>query len=140
MKKIIILLFLILFNLQGCKKSNDSQTNDLKEETFNEFIKKFKSDSEFRLNRIKFPLNGFNSDENIDNNDVYFWEKENWLFYSSDDFKDSDNMDFKEKVILMTDTSMIYRIYKPQSGYEIKYHFKKESKKYYLNFYSYKNI
>ncbi|WP_333696640.1 hypothetical protein [Flavobacterium sp.] len=135
-----ILLVLAILSLCSCVKSKESLLQNNEEEIFNEFINRFINDSVFRLSRVDFPLRGYNSDDYVEGLNPYYWEKSDWLFYSEEDFKKGNSLELKENEIIKTDTSMIYRIYKKESGYDIKYYFKKDNKKYYLNFYSYKNF
>jgi len=145
-----ILLILVLFFCLSCKDQNsntktetnevakkDLRTNQQKED-FNLFISKFVADSLFRYSRIKFPLKGYNSDAENDKRN-YIWSKEDWDFYAMVD------MEYKsdENIINETipkDSLMIWRLYKENSGYDIKYQFKLKENNWYLYYYSYKNF
>lgn len=104
-------------------------------ENFDDFFIRFSKDINFRISRIKFPLAGYNSDERKKS---FFWTKEEWLFYSEEDFKI--NKDATKRVKLIENSKIIYRIYKENSGYDIKYTFVLINDKWNLVFYSYKNI
>ncbi|MBF4515783.1 hypothetical protein IRZ71_05490 [Flavobacterium sp. ANB] len=162
MRKIFLLLLaLVLLNCNDVKRQDKgievSTKNkaDLKQfkkpeifigqkssEDFNSFFKSFSSDKQFRVAHIKFPLEGFNSDENEYNskNKPYHWEKENWLFYSEEDFENTKSKDVIKTETIKKDSTIIYRIYKENSGYDIQYAFKKIENKWNLIYYSYKNL
>jgi hypothetical protein len=71
-----ISLFFVILLYQcetGNRKLNDrSKTSSF--EDFDEFYRKFTSDSLFQMSRIKFPLAG----KSVDEFDVKEWTKENW--------------------------------------------------------------
>lgn len=155
--KALIFLRLLLFTLIfiNCNQSKENQIvpqkKEIKEsakikeecsEDFDSFFKSFSSNKQFREAHIKFPLEGFNSDENEYNskNKPYQWEKENWLFYSEEDFGNSKNKDEIKTETIKKDSTTIYRIYKENSGYDIQYTFKKINSKWNLIYYSYKNF
>lgn len=153
LNRLILMMFIFFFNVSCKNKNSDSEIHDksetneasqlesfkesCKKEDFNLFISKFVSDSIFRYSRIKFPLKGYNSDAELDKRD-YIWIKEDWDFYSVVDMKyESDEKIVSE--IIPKETSMVWRLYKKNSGYDIKYQFKLNKNKWYLNNYSYKN-
>ncbi len=151
----LILLILVFFFCVSCRNKNSdseienkveanevSQRKNLKEnqqkEDFNLFISKFVMDSLFRYHRVKFPLKGYNSDAEINKRD-YIWSKEDWDFYSMEDMKYKTDESITNQVI-PKDSLMIWRLYKENSGYDIKYQFKLKENKWYLVYYSYKNF
>ena len=105
---------------------------------FTIFLDKFTTDSIFRYSRIDFPINGYNSDAEMEKSN-YKWEKQEWDFYSKIDFKSKSDSNITNKII-PSDSIMVWRLFKPNSGYDINYHFKLNNHKWYLNYYSYKNI
>jgi len=134
---------LLLITLNGCNNKPETNKNKIgKIENFDEFIDKFSKDNIFRISRVKFPLKGFNSDETDFNakDKIYIWEKEDWLFYATEDFKNIMNDSSIKSKVVKTEANMIYNIYKNDSGYDIKYEFKQIENKWYLEFYSYKNF
>ena len=128
-----ILLFSILC---GCIQSYNLNRN---EEEYETFIEKFYTDSLFQLSRIKFPLEGFNSDEyNFFEEEVddskYFWKKKNWIMLKSID----KNSKIKFK-ITKNDSIIKEENYIPDSGFIIEKRFKRTKGKWYLIFYFYQN-
>jgi hypothetical protein len=153
--RLILIILVFLINV-SCKNQNsdfevenNTKTTELshlkdskenrQEENFNMFILKFISDSIFRYSRIKFPLKGYNFDAEITKRDYYIWNKEDWDFYSIVDMKYKSDENIINEVI-PKDSLMVWRLYKESSGYDIKYEFKLNENKWYLNYYSYKNF
>lgn len=155
MKKFNIIFILII--AFGCVDNNKNDKNTFFIETnlfndktlsnqhnddeFDIFIKKFTSDKLFRELHVEFPLKGFNSDETDFNSrdSIYLWSKKDWEFYADEDFSANRNENIKSK-ITKKGTTIIYHIYKENSGYNIQYIFKKTDNKWLLIFYSYKNL
>jgi len=147
----VLKILIVIFFVSSCAK-NKVDPNQLKKsqiaiiqmpsEDFDSFFKSFSSDKKFRIAHIKFPLKGFNSDENEFNskNKPYLWDKENWLFYSEEDFINEKKHDEIKTDKIKKDSSVIYRFYKENSGYDIQYTFKKIDNKWNLIYYSYKNF
>lgn len=107
-------------------------------ENFEFFLSKFINDSVFRYNRIKFPIKGFNSDTEFDKRD-YLWTREDWDFYSVEDLRYKKDENIISEIVRI-DSSMNWRLYKENSGYDINYRFKFNNNKWYLDYYSYKNF
>ena len=151
-----IFVIVILLFISSCNEKKQVETNLLHKtevkkekfisENFDSFFKKFSTDSAFRLSRVNFPLKGFNSDEtNVNSKDKpYLWNKEDWLFYTDEDFKnlteDIIKTDIIKTDIIKDGTFTIFRIYKENSGYDIQYKFKENNKSWFLVNYSYKNF
>lgn len=110
-------------------------------ENFSQFMQKFINEPDFRLRRVNFPLAGSNSDDRVvgEAQDNYLWTKEDWLFYAEEDFRDNPDKSIKTEAIDNDNTAM-YRLYKENSGYDIRYKFEMKEGKWYLVNYSYQNI
>lgn len=127
------------------KEESDNGSNLNKIEDFEEFHSKFYSDSAFQFSRIKFPLNGYNSDFddgipddvreelNMEPQEEFMWKKDEWEM-----LKNVKNENLK-KELKKSDTLVIERIYKEASGYEILREFKPINNKWFLIYYSYSN-
>lgn len=108
-------------------------------EPFDTFLNRFVSDSTFMFSRIDFPIDGFNSDFS-QKGKSYKWYKKDWIFYAEEDMR------FKKRKNVITevmeqDSSIIWRLYKKNSGYDIKYMFKPNSKgKWMLVYYQHQNL
>ncbi|WP_159102698.1 DUF4348 domain-containing protein [Flectobacillus major] len=132
------------------KNQQEGQQLAIVEENFNDFYKKFYSDSLFQVSRVVFPLKGFNSDEYDeelgDKNPPYFWKKQGWHFlttlekyYLKIDKKDWVE-EYKKVIKHNKDSTVLEKIYIVDSGYIIERKFKKIKGKWFLIFYSYKNF
>ncbi|MEO0038943.1 MAG: hypothetical protein RIQ59_2154 [Bacteroidota bacterium] len=145
MKKILSFVIVIIL-LSACNKVKEeplkSENKINRAESFEDFFNKFSTNSKFRVSRIKFPIDGFNSDETNTNakDKPYKWEKEDWLFYAAEDFTENTSGDVKKTEIIKTNSFVTYRIFKEDSGYDIQYRFKVDKDKWYLVNYSYKNF
>jgi len=139
------LFIIVVFSLFAC---NTLPQTDIKLEDFEDFYKKYYSDSVFQISRTNFPLPGYNS--NIDMElpddvaelmgikkpDEYFWTEEKWnviedKYYDNDKFK---------KNIIQTDTLVIEEIFIPDSGFKIERKYRPINGNWYLVYYFYQNI
>ena len=132
------LFVIVLLAALGCK---DAGIQKPVTENFSQFIHQFTTDSDFRMSRVNFPLAGSNSDDRVvgETQDNYFWAKEDWSFYVEEDFKNNPDATIKTEAI-DNDTTAMYRLYKENSGYDVRYKFELEDGKWYLVNYSYQNI
>lgn len=165
MKKIFIIIVFSLFSCKGNLKKEDinkasketkpidskhkkeinKETDNIdsyninldSNENFNIFLNNFISSPLFRYQRIEFPLKGFNSDSDSDE-DQYLWYKDDWYFYFEEDSVYKANPNIISK-ITYKDSLVIWRLYKENSGYDINYYFKSKGEKWYLDYYSYTN-
>jgi hypothetical protein len=136
------LMLILALSCNNIKKENQKIESLInKNESFNDFFNRFSTDSVFRISRVKFPLKGFNSDEtDVNSKDKpYLWSKEDWAFYAEEDFNPKSE-DVKKTDTIKTDTSVIYRIYKEDSGYDIQYKFEESKNKWFLVYYSHKDF
>lgn len=115
--------------------------NEQASENFSQFMQKFINEPDFRMSRVVFPLAGSNSDERVigETQDNYSWTKEDWLFYAGEGFKNNSDRNIKTEAI-DNDTTATYRLYRENSGYEVRYKFELKDGKWYLVNYSYQNI
>lgn len=136
-KNIILIFLLILFF--GCGKGQ-KQPNNLLSENFDEFYKKFYSDSLFQMSRINFPLasdvvNSSSSD--IVDSTVRVWNRENWVILRNTYFKENDsianiNGEIYKRKIVNNKTQVIESIYIENSGFFIKMNFSLQNGKWHL--------
>jgi hypothetical protein len=147
-----LLFFCQILALSECtadtlKKENQQQ---IEEENFDSFYKKFYADSVFQVSRIIFPLKGFNSDardpELGDKNPPYFWKKNEWSFLSTldkDMVKDvhEDGVDIYRKVLKRNkNLTVIEKIFREESGYSEERQFKKNKGKWFLVYYRFSDV
>jgi hypothetical protein len=118
----------------------NKESEQIVSEDFSIFLSKFQRDSLFRVDRTKFPLEGFNSDEKeVGSTDTLFiWTKPEFLFYSNEDFG-SKSEDAIDNEIINKGERKIFRMYKKESGYDVSYHFENINGEWFLEYYSYKN-
>lgn len=107
---------------------------------FKNFYFRFHTDSIYQLNSIKFPLRGFNTDEedefeNENDDKEYHWVKNKWVLMRLPDV-DSTYSIIKTK----TDSTYVEKISIPNSGYYIIREFKKYDGKWFLCFYGVHNL
>lgn len=143
-----IIIYIIFLNvLVHCNKVNKKENtlgienkNVKKQESekIESFLHNFINDGNFRNKRIKFPIKGYNSDSELNKKD-YKWYKEDWEYYANIDFKYKNDKNIVN-TIFQNDTTFIWKLYKENSGYNIEYHFKIYNKKWFLDYYLYKNI
>lgn len=108
-----ILPFLLLsILLVSCKNINNSRKDAEEIESFQSFREKFYSDTAFQKDRILFPLPGINSDDMDIDDSIYFWEKDKWKFLS--DFSLIYGIN---KETTKSDTSILEKMYLPESGF-----------------------
>ena len=144
MKKIFILVLLQI--IVGCKTEHRKEVQQQSEqkqveikEKFNTFLSRFFNDNSFRYSRVNFPLDGYNSDLEMGKRETK-WSKDDWEFYSEDDFGYESNTNIKNEVISINEKVKTLRLFKENSGYQIKYEFHNIDGKWYLKYYSYMNI
>ncbi len=136
-KSVYIYLFFLFSNHILC------QELALKDESFEAFYDKFYSDTNFQLERIVFPLPGYNSDhimellsDSCNNNDTldYFWMKNDWIFINTVCRQDTLLIRTINKP---SDSIFIEKIYTPNSGFIIERKFTQKSKGWFLTYYLY---
>lgn len=106
-------------------------------ESFENFISKFITDSIFRYSRIKFPINGFNSEEKQQG--VYTWNKEDFYFYFSETLQRIEDPYFKKEISEIDQNKKSLRLYVENSGFDTKCKFKLIDGEWLLDSYSYSN-
>lgn len=153
------MIFLIIFfcpvmyiNCTADTKKNytDKDESSVVEESFEDFYKRFYSDSLFQVSRVVFPLKGFNSDEYDEDlgnkNPAYFWKKKDWSFLTTleKEYLRIDQKDwieeYKKEIKRNKDSTILEKIYMVDSGYIVERKFKKIKGKWFLIFYSYRNF
>lgn len=142
---LLIISLLLVYCKSETKVESDNGRNLIKIENFEEFYSKFYSDSTFQINRIEFPLKGYNSDfdDGIPDDvreelsmkpqEEFMWKKNEWEMLKN---VNDENL---KKELNKSDTLVVERIYKEASGYEILRKFKPINNKWYLIYYSYSN-
>ncbi len=127
MHKILSLLLLSMI-LVSCKRININTKNTEETESFRSFREKFYSDTAFQKNRILFPLPGINTDDMGIDDSIYFWEKDKWKFLS-----DFSLLDGIKKETTRSDSSILEKMYLPESGFIVNTEFALKNSKWFLN-------
>ena len=135
MKIIYAFLLIITFSCQSNVIQNSNDNN--KTESFREFLEHFISDSEFRKDRIRFPIDGVITND-YGEVEEYKWNEIDWNFFSEEDINYKKNSNIISEVI-NEEGYVIWRLYKENSGYDIQYRFKLIKNKWHLVYYSYVN-
>lgn len=138
------LFIVVLLAVMSCNDSGNHKNdinNEPVSENFSQFMQKFINEPDFRLRRVNFPLAGSNSDDRVvgETQDNYLWTKGDWLFYAEEDFRDNPDKNIRTESI-DNDTTAMYRLYRENSGYDVRYNFELKEGKWYLVNYSYQNI
>lgn len=132
-------IFLLIIGLIGCKFQNYSEKTgkfgQRNLETFDEFYKKFHSDSSFQMSRIEFPLKGEKRDGSIHPDSIrsnFYWNDKDWIIHKDVDYK---SLGYKEEID-HNDSIYIQKIFIENSGIQIERHFKLIDCSWYLYYYS----
>ncbi len=115
--------------------TQNSQTN-FQERDFASFLTKFKCDTTFQFERIKFPIKG-----SIDNED-YLWNKMDWIFYYYEDICLNilnKNNTYSESIQSINDYNKIWRFFIENSGYDTYFTFEFLNNRWMLVRYDYAN-
>jgi hypothetical protein len=103
-----------------------AEADSLKEENFKEFYANFLRDSLFQISRIKFPLKG----QKIVDDEDQDWTLDNWTLMRSSVYE-IDTTQYKVE-IEDSDTLKSFRIFIPDSGFELIFKFEIIRGKWYL--------
>ena len=120
------IILLVVFFLFSCQNQSSKEETD-----FDSFFQKYRSDSVFQVNHIKFPLKCFYIDETEDTT-INFTEKKDWSF---DDFQNNtqsqyDQYEFVKNAISSNVVS--YEMKGIDNGISVSYKFKLENQKWIL--------
>jgi len=123
----------------SCAMPKETQNRDIgtemqQAEDFDEFYRKFHSDSIFQMSRIQFPLKG----SNRDGFDESKWKKSTWEMHKVG-VQEVDTTIFKIE-IKKTDSLYTERIYVDQAGFDMTRTFELLDSKWYLTIYVEKNL
>lgn len=135
MKKSIVFLLVSFFIISCSTISSESkgEENSTQEE-FKEFYEKFHTDSLFQMERINFPLEGYNIGENynpMEDNGDFVWEKSNWEILK---IPIVNEMGFKRE-FEKEDGKIFERLYIEDSGFEILFEYELKNGKWFLVYY-----
>ena len=134
---------LVVFVFVSCKQNNEkpnlnSQTENkiLKSkieetENFEEFNKKFHSDSLFQVSRVDFPIEG----KHIHGFERYNWTKKNWEFLTITVSEKTEFGEYEHSLV-KTDSLITERFWIPDSGFEVERQFKLINNKWFLIYFN----
>ncbi|UPZ15389.1 DUF4348 domain-containing protein [Flavobacterium humidisoli] len=100
-------------------------------ENFDEFNKKFHSDSIFQVSRVDFPIEG----KHVSGFEQYNWTKKNWQFQVIPVAEKTEIEEYQHSLV-KTDTLITERFWIPNSGFEVERQFKLINNKWFLIYYN----
>jgi hypothetical protein len=134
MKRIIYYFLVIAACSTSCSMTNRTEAGEVggsdnqkpSQEDFREFYQRFVNDSAFQKSRLLFPLEG----EKIVDEQAHSWTPGNWTLIRASVYE-IDTTEYKVE-IEDQETLKSFRIYIPDSGFELLIKFKIVSGKWYL--------
>jgi hypothetical protein len=141
-KHSLIFIFLGLFSCERVNdkkiengKNSDTVLQDSTLENWDSFYDKFHKDTAFQMERIQFPLPGFDVDaDNVIDSDEknrnFYWKKKDWIFMHLPTLDSTYNVDKKISIYEYEENISI-----PNSGFYTIRKFKISNKKWYLIYY-----
>jgi hypothetical protein len=126
--KYLVFALSLAFSCSNAKKGEDDFSNTVRQadtlmaiehkdsvrsEDFKEFYSKFLTDSIFQMSRIKFPLEG----RNVEGDKITSWTIDNWVLLKKSAYE-VDTVEYKVE-ITESDILKIFRVYIPDSGFEV---------------------
>lgn len=100
-------------------------------ENFEEFNKKFHSDSIFQVSRVDFPIEG----KHVSGFEQYNWTRKNWEFLAIPVSEKTEIGEYEHSLV-KTDSLITERFWIPDSGFEVERQFKLIDNKWFLIFYN----
>jgi len=100
-------------------------------ENFDEFNKKFHSDSIFQVSRVDFPIEG----KHVSGFEQFNWTKKNWQFQVIPVAEKTEIEEYQHSLV-KTDTLITERFWIPNSGFEVERQFKLINNKWFLIYYN----
>lgn len=100
-------------------------------ENFDEFNKKFHSDSLFQVSRVDFPIEG----KHVTGFEQHNWTRKNWQFQAVPVAEKSEIEEYNHTLV-KTDTLITERFWIPNSGFEVERQFKLIRNKWFLIYYN----
>jgi len=149
----ICFLFLILFNSCNKNKVSEDSASEIQPqnseqgvdtisskkniiiENFEEFNKKFHSDSLFQVSRVDFPIEG----KHVSGFEQYSWNRKNWQFQVIPVAEETEIGEYQHSLV-KTDTLITERFWIQDSGFEVERQFKLIGNKWFLIYYNDINI
>lgn len=117
------------------KSKSDSTVKKLEKsepaENFDEFNKKFHSDSVFQVSRVDFPIEG----KHVSGFEQYDWNRKNWQFQAVPVAEKTEIGEYQHSLV-QTDTLITERFWIPDSGFEVERQFKLIGNKWFLIYYN----
>jgi len=118
-------------NFNSKAKKIEEKSTIEKAENFDQFNKKFHSDSLFQVSRVDFPIDG----KHISGFEQYNWTKENWEFLAVPVAEKTEIGEYQHSLV-KTDTLITERFWIPDSGFEVERQFKLIDNKWFLIYYN----
>ncbi|WP_338840146.1 hypothetical protein [Flavobacterium ginsenosidimutans] len=112
------------------KNSIESKKKEIAE-SFDEFNKRFHSDSIFQVSRVDFPIEG----KHVSGFEQYNWSRKNWQFQAVPVAEKTEIGEYEHSLV-KTDTLVTEKFWIPNSGFEVERQFKLIKNKWFLIYYS----
>ena len=139
---VFAIVFIFLSCNRGKKETNlnskvtitDSISKPVKKElpeNFDEFNKKFHSDSLFQVSRVDFPIEG----QHVSGFEQYNWTRKNWQFQAIPVAEKTEIEEYQHSLV-KTDTLVTEKFWIPDSGFEVERQFKLIHNKWFLIYYN----
>lgn len=119
-----IILFSMLMSCQNKKAES------FEKESFNEFNKRFHSDSVFQISRVDFPIDGVG----VSGFERHNWTKTNWKFLKIP-VAETTTIENYQHSLVKTDTTITEKFWIENSGFEVERQFKLIDNKWFLIYY-----
>lgn len=113
---------------------NDSVAKFVKQElpeSFEEFNKKFHSDSLFQVSRVDFPIEG----KHVAGFEQYNWTRKNWQFQAIPVAEKTEIGEYQHSLV-KTDTLITEKFWIDNSGFEVERQFRLIKNKWFLIYYN----
>jgi hypothetical protein len=142
MKYSTVIFFVLSVIFISCKENkiqqkskSDSSVKKLEKsepaENFDEFNKKFHSDSVFQVSRVDFPIEG----KHVSGFEQYDWNRKNWQFQAVPVAEKTEIGEYQHSLV-QRDTLITERFWIPDSGFEVERQFKLIGNKWFLIYYN----
>lgn len=135
------IIFTVIIFFVSCNKGKKIEKSGLENpskkvekklaENFEEFNKKFHSDSIFQISRVDFPIEG----KYVSGFDQHYWTKKNWEFQIIPVSEKSMSEEYLHSLV-KTDSVITERFWIQDSGFEVERTFKLINNKWFLVYYN----
>ncbi|KFF05452.1 hypothetical protein [Flavobacterium reichenbachii] len=131
-----IIIIAFIFTILSCNKNKNNHKLSLEKEgrqieNFDQFNKRFHSDSVFQISRVDFPIEG----THVSGFEHYDWTKKNWEFQIVP-VSEQNKIDEYQHSLIKSDTLIIEKFWIENSGFQVERKFKIIDGKWFLIYYN----